>query len=60
MFSYLSASPLVACQGVHSQWDCGTIAFDIPLRIDKGGETMKIVVIGGTGLIGSKTVAILH
>jgi uncharacterized protein YbjT (DUF2867 family) len=25
-----------------------------------GGETMKIVVIGGTGLIGSKTVAILR
>jgi hypothetical protein len=23
--------------GVHSQRDCGTIAFDIPLRIDKGG-----------------------
>jgi uncharacterized protein YbjT (DUF2867 family) len=33
---------------------------EIPLRIDKGGETMKIVVIGGTGLIGSKTVAILR
>jgi uncharacterized protein YbjT (DUF2867 family) len=32
----------------------------MPLRIDKGGETMKIVVIGGTGLIGSKTVAILR
>src|SRR5215467_11031967 len=45
----LSASPLVACQGVHSQRDCGTIAFEMPLRIDKGGETMKIVVIGGTG-----------
>jgi uncharacterized protein YbjT (DUF2867 family) len=28
--------------------------------IDKGGKTMKIVVIGGTGLIGSKTVAILR
>jgi uncharacterized protein YbjT (DUF2867 family) len=28
--------------------------------IGKGGETMKIVVIGGTGLIGSKTVAILR
>jgi uncharacterized protein YbjT (DUF2867 family) len=28
--------------------------------IDKEGETMKIVVIGGTGLIGSKTVAILR
>jgi uncharacterized protein YbjT (DUF2867 family) len=28
--------------------------------IDKGGETMKIVVIGGTGLIGSKTIAILR
>src|ERR1700740_1828027 len=27
---------------------------------DKGGQTMKIVVIGGTGLIGSKTVAILR
>jgi hypothetical protein len=26
---------------------------------DKGGLTMKIVVIGGTSLIGSKTVAIL-
>src|SRR3954463_8842138 len=26
----------------------------------RGGETMKIVVIGGTGLIGSKTVAILR
>jgi hypothetical protein len=26
--------------------------------IDKGRQTMKIVVIGGTGLIGSKTVAI--
>src|SRR5712692_8577133 len=49
-----------AAQGVYSQRDCGTIAFDIPLRIDKGGETMKIVVIGGTGLIGSKTVAILR
>src|SRR5215471_19641279 len=33
---------------------------DMPLRIDKGGETMKIVVIGGTGLIGSKAVAILR
>src|ERR671939_2097668 len=32
----------------------------MPLCIDKGGETMKIVVIGGTGLIGSKTVAILR
>jgi uncharacterized protein YbjT (DUF2867 family) len=32
----------------------------MPLRIDKGGETMKIVVIGGTGLIGSKTVAMLR
>jgi uncharacterized protein YbjT (DUF2867 family) len=28
--------------------------------IDKGGETMRIVVIGGTGLIGSKAVAILR
>jgi uncharacterized protein YbjT (DUF2867 family) len=28
--------------------------------IDKEGSTMKIVVIGGTGLIGSKTVAILR
>jgi uncharacterized protein YbjT (DUF2867 family) len=28
--------------------------------IDKGGIAMKIVVIGGTGLIGSKTVAILR
>src|SRR5437763_74165 len=28
--------------------------------IDKGGYPMKIVVIGGTGLIGSKTVAILR
>jgi uncharacterized protein YbjT (DUF2867 family) len=28
--------------------------------IGKGGETMQIVVIGGTGLIGSKTVAILR
>src|SRR6202045_3487962 len=26
----------------------------------KGGSTMKIVVIGGTGLIGSKTVALLR
>src|SRR5262249_46045785 len=26
----------------------------------KGGYTMKIVVIGGTGLIGSKTVALLR
>src|SRR6266704_3879177 len=49
-----------AAQGVHSQRDCGTIAFDIPLRIDKGGETMKIVVIGGTGLIGSKAVPMLR
>ena len=32
---------------------------DLPV-IDKGGSTMKIVVIGGTGLIGSKTVAILR
>src|SRR4029453_3273613 len=32
----------------------------MPLRIDKGGEIMKIVVIGGTGLIGSKTVAMLR
>src|SRR6266481_2529594 len=31
-----------AAQGVHSQRDCGTLAFDIPLRIDKGGSTMKI------------------
>src|SRR5262249_61856226 len=28
--------------------------------IDKGGSSMKIVVIGGTGLIGSKTSAILR
>jgi hypothetical protein len=28
--------------------------------VDKGGSTVKIVVIGGTGLIGSKTVAILR
>jgi uncharacterized protein YbjT (DUF2867 family) len=28
--------------------------------INMGGETMKIVVIGGTGLIGSKSVAILR
>jgi uncharacterized protein YbjT (DUF2867 family)/uncharacterized protein GlcG (DUF336 family) len=27
---------------------------------EKGGPTMKIIVIGGTGLIGSKTVAILR
>jgi uncharacterized protein YbjT (DUF2867 family) len=32
----------------------------MPLCIDKGGETMKIVVIGGTGLIGSKAVAMLR
>src|SRR5262245_29837034 len=32
----------------------------MPLCIDKGGETMKIVVIGGTGLIGSKTVPMLR
>src|SRR5262244_124540 len=32
----------------------------MPLRLDKGGKTMKIVVIGGTGLIGSKTVDILR
>src|SRR5215469_6746245 len=32
----------------------------MPLRLDKGGKTMKIVVIGGTGLIGSKTVPILR
>src|SRR5499426_3857082 len=32
----------------------------MPLCIDKGGETMKIVVIGGTGLIGSKAVPILR
>src|SRR5262252_2635659 len=32
----------------------------MPLRLDKGGKTMKIVVIGGTGLIGSKAVAILR
>jgi uncharacterized protein YbjT (DUF2867 family) len=32
----------------------------MPLRIDQGGETMKIVVIGGTGLIGSKAVPILR
>jgi hypothetical protein len=32
----------------------------MPRRIDQGGETMKIVVIGGTGLIGSKTVAMLR
>jgi uncharacterized protein YbjT (DUF2867 family) len=30
------------------------------LGIDKGRQAMKIVVIGGTGLIGSKTVAILR
>jgi len=46
--------PPPPAQGVHSQRACGTIAFDIPLRIDKGGSTMKSVVIGGTGLIGSK------
>src|SRR5262247_2423106 len=32
----------------------------MPLCIDKGGETMKIVVIGGTGLIGSKAVPMLR
>jgi len=32
----------------------------MPLFIDKGGETMKIVVIGGTGLIGSKAVPMLR
>jgi len=37
-----------------------TLAFEIPLLNDKGGSTMKIVVIGGTGLIGSKAVAILR
>src|SRR5262245_51864974 len=51
---------LPPAQGVHSQRACGTIACDIPIRIDQGGETMKIVVIGGTGLIGSKAVAILR
>src|SRR5215216_3482787 len=49
-----------AAQGVHSQRDCGTLVFEIPLLIDKGGSTMKIVVIGGTGLIGSKAVPILR
>src|SRR5215470_276703 len=52
--------PLPPAQGVHSQRACGTIACDIPLRIDQGGETMKIVVIGGTDLIGSKTVPMLR
>src|SRR5262249_56714192 len=52
--------PLTPAQGVHSQRACGTIAFEMPLRLDKGGETMKIVVIGGTGLIGSKTVPMLR
>src|SRR5215510_13174614 len=52
--------PLPPAQGVHAQRACGIIAFDIPLRIDKGGETMKIVVIGGTGLIGSKAVPMLR
>jgi uncharacterized protein YbjT (DUF2867 family) len=33
------------------------VAFD---ALNKGGSAMKIVVIGGTGLIGSKTVAILR
>jgi NAD(P)-dependent dehydrogenase (short-subunit alcohol dehydrogenase family) len=33
---------------------------DARLRVVKGGPSMKIVVIGGTGLIGSKTVAILR
>jgi uncharacterized protein YbjT (DUF2867 family) len=33
--------------------------FGFPV-IDNGGQLMKIVVIGGTGLIGSKTVAILR
>jgi NADPH:quinone reductase-like Zn-dependent oxidoreductase len=28
--------------------------------VDKGGQTMKMLVNGGTGLIGSKTVAILR
>src|SRR5215831_7872516 len=51
---------LPPAQGVHSQRACGTIACDIPIRIDQGGETMKIVVIGGTGLIGSKAVPILR
>src|SRR5499427_6022504 len=32
----------------------------MPLRLDKGGKTMKIVVIGGTGLIGSKAVPMLR
>jgi uncharacterized protein YbjT (DUF2867 family) len=33
---------------------------DLSPAIDKGGERMKIVIIGGTGLIGSKTVTILR
>src|SRR5262245_44471001 len=49
-----------AAQRVHSQWDCSTLACDMPLHIDTGGSTMKIVVIGGTGLIGAKTVAMLR
>src|SRR5262252_7553400 len=32
----------------------------MPLRLDQGGKTMKIVVIGGTGLIGSKAVPMLR
>src|SRR5215510_2691773 len=32
----------------------------MPRRLDKGGKTMKIVVIGGTGLIGSKAVPMLR
>src|SRR5262249_61982449 len=32
----------------------------MPLRLAKGGKTMKIVVIGGTGLIGSKAVPMLR
>jgi uncharacterized protein YbjT (DUF2867 family) len=46
---------------MHARWvpDILLTIYGSPV-VDKGGQTMKIVVIGGTGLIGLKTVAILR
>jgi uncharacterized protein YbjT (DUF2867 family) len=57
------ASVFVSSRVLHYARALFSLAFE-PIEgspvIDKGGQTMKIVVIGGTGLIGSKTVAILR
>ena len=59
----LNVASGVSCTRVEAQDIFLTCAFE-PIAgsavIGNGGQTMKIVVIGGTGLIGSKTTAILR